>query len=160
MNIVPANSIQVGNAEMPTVAPSRIAIPGGRLFTIADVAVMPRDLPSGPVDFELDNGRFVATSPTGRRHGVLHGRIVAALIAQGDQRGHGETVVETGVILWRNPDRLVGPDAAFYGIRSFPLRESSEGYLETMPDLVFEIRSKNDSQPEVERNVADYILRA
>src|SRR5207244_2673377 len=126
-------------------------------FTIADVAEMPRDLPSGPVDYELDRGVLVIMSPTGRRHGVVQGRISALLISLGDARGLGETAVETGVILWSDPDRLVGPNVAFWSKASFPLRESSEGYVETIPDVVFEVRSKNDTHSSVNQKVADYL---
>ncbi|HZZ28890.1 MAG TPA: Uma2 family endonuclease [Pirellulales bacterium] len=136
---------------------SNSVIPSNRLFTIADVSAMPRELPSGPVDYELDNGRIITMSPTGRIHGILQGRITAALISLADQQGLGQTMVEVGVILWRNPDRLVGPDVAFFSKGSFPLRESAEGYLETMPDLVFEVRSKNDSAADMQHKVADYL---
>jgi Uma2 family endonuclease len=128
-----------------------------RLLTIADLAAMPTDLPSGPVDYELDNGRIVVMSPTGRRHGEVHSAIAAALHVQGQQRGHGKAYVETGVILWRSPDRMVGPDASFVCKRSLPERESPEGFLETIPELVVEIRSKNDSIPDLEAKVADYL---
>jgi Uma2 family endonuclease len=136
----------------PNLSPSP-----GRLFTIADVARMPRELPSGPVDYELDNGTLVTMSPTGRIHGVVQGRLAAALIATGDQRGFGQTMVEVGVILWRKPDRLVGPDVAFLLKDSFPLRESAEGYLETIPDIVFEVRSKNYTVAEMRHKVNDYL---
>src|ERR1700675_1932754 len=32
----------------------------GRLLTIADVAVLPSELPSGPMKYELNNGRLVS----------------------------------------------------------------------------------------------------
>ncbi|HEY2882719.1 MAG TPA: Uma2 family endonuclease [Pirellulales bacterium] len=131
--------------------------PNGRLFTIADVDKMPRQLPSGPVDYELDNGRIVTMSPTGNRHSAMQTRLSKALANQGDDQGFGETRVEVGVILWRNPDRLVGPDVAFFPKKLFPLKESVEGYLETIPDLVFEVRSKNDTEAELRQKVADYL---
>jgi Uma2 family endonuclease len=131
--------------------------PSGRYFTIADVAKMPRELPSGPVDYELDNGALVTMSPTGNRHSVLQTRLAKILSIEGDDCGLGETRVEVGVILWRSPDRLVGPDVAFFSKNSFPLRESSEGYLETIPDVVFEIHSKNDTAAELRHKVNDYL---
>ena len=57
----------------------------------------------------------------------------------------GEAFSEISVILRRNPDRVVGPDAAFVVKRSLPVRMLPEGYFETIPDLVVEIRNKNDS---------------
>lgn len=147
-------------SDLPS-GPMKYELDDGRLvsepFTIADVAVMPRDLPSGPVDYELENGELVIMSPTGRRHGVVQGRISALLISLGDERGLGETAVETGIILRRNPDRLVGPDVSFWLKKSFPLRETPEGYVETIPDLLFEVRSKNDTQAEIDEKVADYL---
>jgi Uma2 family endonuclease len=79
------------------------------------------------------------------------------LHTQGQVRGLGEAYVETGVVLWRSPDRVVGPDASFICAKSLPARESAEGFLETIPELVVEVRSKNDVPSEVDRKVADYL---
>lgn len=133
-----------------------IPAPVARLLTSADLAAMPDQLPSGPVDFELHQGRLVLMSPPGRRHCNLQARIASALISQGEERGHGEAGTEGGVILSKNPDTVVGPDALFVAKRSMPIRESPEGYLETIPELIVEIRSKNDTLAEFNRKVADY----
>ena len=128
-----------------------------RLLTIADVAVLPSQLPSGPVQYELNDGRLVVMAPPGADHGKSQIRFGFELIRQGVQPGHGEAYSETGVILRRNPDRLVGPDAAFIVTSRMPARISREGYLETVPDLVVEIRSKNDKPSEVEEKIEDYL---
>jgi Uma2 family endonuclease len=60
-------------------------------------------------------------------------------------------------VLEREPDHIVGADNAFISSRSLPARESPEGYLETIPELVVEIRSKNDTSAEIETKVADYL---
>ena len=96
-------------------------------------------------------------SPPGRRHGKLQSRISAALQNQGEEQRHGEAYTEVGVLLSRRPDSVVGPDAAFVCKRSQPARESPEGYLETIPELVVEIRSKNDTKAYLDRKVADYL---
>lgn len=130
----------------------------GRALTAADLAVLPAELPSGPALYELDNGRLIIMSPPGFAHGAMEALIVAAFVHQGDLRGLGRTVSgEAGVILWRKPDRVVGVDVAFVSSKSLPLRLSSEGYLETIPDLVVEVRSKNDSAVYVRRKVDDYL---
>jgi Uma2 family endonuclease len=147
-------------SDLPS-GPMKYELDNGRLvsgpFKIADISVMPRDLPSGAVDYELDNGRLVVMSPPVNRHSALQTRLNGELYVQADCRGLGETRVEAGLILWRNPDRLVGPDLAFFSKNLFPLRESSEGYIETMPDLVFEVRSKNDTLSEIQQKVTDYL---
>jgi Uma2 family endonuclease len=130
---------------------------GQRLFTAADVAVMPERLPSGDVRYELHYGRLVVMSPPGATHGNLQTRIGGALLAQGEQKGYGKAYTEVGIVLARNPDHLVGADAAFIMNRSLPAREAPEGYLETIPELIIEIRSKNDTTAEIKERVADYL---
>jgi Uma2 family endonuclease len=127
----------------------------GRSLTAADLAALPSELPSGAVTFELDNGRLVTMSPPGYEHSHLQSRISSALDTQGEQRGFGKACGEVGVVLWRNPDRVVGADNAFIANRSLPLRRTPEGYLETIPDLMVEIRSKNDTRAYLEQKVQD-----
>lgn len=130
----------------------------GRIFTAADLAEMPRELPSGPVRYELDNGRLIAMSPPGFAHGSVEARIAAALFVAGERAGLGQVCSgETGVVLWRNPDRVVGVDVAFVAAASLPARLSDEGYLETIPELVVEVLSPNDTKPYLERKVDDYL---
>ena len=145
-------SAQVPNAQLPL----EVQVPP-RLLTAADLAVMPTELPSGNVDYELDNGRIVMMSPPADRHGEIQLRIGTELVVQGDKLGHGKSRTEASVVLWKGPDRVVVPDVLFISQASLPLRHSSEGYLETIPDLVIEIRSKNDSVPYLERKIADYL---
>lgn len=129
-----------------------------RLFTAADLELLPTDLPSGPIDYELDNGRLVPIMvPPGNLHGAAQLRIGTQLMIQGELKGHGKARTEVGVILWRSPDRVVTPDVLFVANKSLPIRTSPEGYLETIPELVVEVRSKNDSLKFVERKVRDYL---
>jgi Uma2 family endonuclease len=129
-----------------------------RLYTIADLAEMPSELPSGPVHYELDNGRLVSMSPPGNLHGAVESNFATELKIQGERRGFGKARCgEVAIILWRNPDRVVGADAAFIAATSLPIRCSREGYLETIPDLVVEVVSKNDTRAQVRRKVEDYL---
>jgi len=95
--------------------------------------------------------------PPGDNHGAVQGNYMTELKVQGERRGLGKARGEVGIILWRNPDRVVAPEALFIANSSLPQRISREGYLETIPDVVVEVRSKNDTQPEVDHKVADYI---
>lgn len=131
--------------------------PVTRLLTAADLSRLPTDLPSGDVKYELSNGRLGIMNPAGRTHGVMQKRIIGAFLSQAEWQGLGEVFAEVGVILWRNPDSVVGPDVAFFHASALPLKESREGYLETIPDLVAEVRSKNDSVAELEQKTADYL---
>jgi Uma2 family endonuclease len=109
------------------------------------------------VDYELHDGRLVVMSPPGYRHARVGSRFVSALLTFGERPGHGEACDEVGVLLRRNPDHLVGPGAAFIVKSSLPPRLSPEGYLLTVPELVVEVRSKNDTPAEVDDKVRGYL---
>jgi Uma2 family endonuclease len=96
-------------------------------------------------------------SPTTDDHGAVQMRFAVALYTQGDQQGLGTTRTETGVILQRDPDTLYGPDVMFLAKRAFPLHLSTEGYWESIPTLVVEVRSKNDTQSEIDEKIRDYL---
>jgi len=128
-----------------------------RRLTVADVAALPSALPSGHVLYELDNGRLQIMPPPGDIHGAVESNFTTDLKIQGERRGYGKVRCgEVGIVLWRNPDRLVGADVVFIANLALPIRLTVEGYLETIPDLVLEVRSKNDTQAEILRKVADY----
>jgi Uma2 family endonuclease len=133
--------------------------PPPRLLTVADLATLPSDLPSGTVLYELDNGRLVIMAPPGDLHGAVELNIGTELKVQGERRGLGKARAgEVGVVLWRNPDRVVGADVVFVANASLPIRLSEHGgYLETIPDLVVEVRSPNDTLPSVLHKVQDYL---
>jgi Uma2 family endonuclease len=129
-----------------------------RPLTAADLAALPAELPSGAVRYELDNGRLIIMPPADDSHGAVESEFATELKIQGERRGLGKVRCgETGIILWRGPDRVVGADALFIANSSLPIRRSPEGYLETIPDLVVEVRSKNDTIPEVRQKVEEYL---
>jgi len=129
----------------------------GRLFTAADLAAMPELLPSGSVSYELHHGVLVPMSPPVARHGNIQARFAYELILQGEKRGLGKAYSEVGVLLERNLDHVLGPDAAFVMMRALPALLTREGYLETIPQLIVEIRSKNETTKEIAEKVADYL---
>jgi Uma2 family endonuclease len=130
--------------------------PPQRPLTIEDLVAFPDQLPTGPVKYELDNGRLVILPPADADHGSTHVRIISELFLQGELLAHGRTFCGTGVVLRRNLDALYCPDVAFVSNDLLPLQLSREGYLETMPDIVAEVRSKNDTTPEVVTKVGNY----
>ena len=131
--------------------------PTPRLLTAADLVAMPDELPSGPAKYELEDGRLVVMPLPGGIHGAVNANIVFQLKLQGDQRGYGKTLAETGVILRRSPDRVVGPDSCFIAAASLPLEYSPEGFLTAVPALIIEVRSKNDTTAELERKAGEYL---
>jgi Uma2 family endonuclease len=141
-----------------SVASTRPKPPAERLLTAADLAALPEELPSGPVLYELDNGRLVTMAPPGDTHGSVELKIAAQLLFQGEYRGLGKARSgEVGLVLWRNPDRVVGVDALFVSNARLPIARSPEGYLETIPDLVAEVLGKNGTLAGIADKVRDYL---
>jgi Uma2 family endonuclease len=133
-------------------------ISSNRLLTIADLAVLPSQLPTGPVQYELDHGRLLIMAPPGNEHGAVESNLVTELKIQGDRHGFGKVRSgDVGIVLGRNPDHVVGADIVFVCTTSLPIRVTKEGYLETIPDLIVEVRSKNDTTREINDKVKDYL---
>jgi Uma2 family endonuclease len=118
---------------------------------------LPRTLVTTEVDYELHDGRLVVLALPGDKHGRAQALLAAHLHLLGEERGHGCALARVGVLLRRNPDHLLGTDAAFLTTAQLPPQLSPEGYLLTVPALVVEVRSKNDTQPEVDAKVRDYL---
>jgi Uma2 family endonuclease len=129
-----------------------------RLFTEADLARMPSELPSGTVRYELHHGVLITMPPPGDIHGAVELNVAAELKLQGERRGLGKARCgEVTVILARDPDHIYGADAVFISNARLPIRRSPEGYLETIPDLIVEVRSKNDTLAALERKAQEYL---
>ncbi len=129
-----------------------------RLLTAADLAALPAELPSGPVLYELDNGRLIIMPPPGGEHGSTENKFSGYFLMNGELRGLGKALCgEVGIVLWRDPDRVVGADSVFVANCSLPIRYSKEGYLETIPDLIVEVMSKNDSWKAMRKKIEDYL---
>jgi Uma2 family endonuclease len=129
-----------------------------RLLTAADLAALPSELPSGPVLYELWQGVLLTMAPPGDIHGDVEFAIGLVLGKLGQDRGYGRgRSGETTIVLGRNPDTIVGADVIFLTSDQLPPRRSPEGYLETIPALVVEVRSKNDTDAGVAAKVALYL---
>lgn len=129
-----------------------------RLLTAADLELLPEEFPSGPAIYELENGRLIIMAPPGDIHGAVESNLTTELKVQGERKGLGKVRCgEVALVLWRNPDRVVGADAVFIATQSLPIRLSKEGYLETIPDLASEVLSKSDSKRAMRQKVKDYL---
>jgi Uma2 family endonuclease len=129
-----------------------------KILTAADLAALPSELPSGTVRYELHHGVLVTMPPPGDIHGAVELNVGYHLKGQGELRGHGKARSgDVGIVLARNPDQVYGVDAVFITNARLPIRRSPEGYLETIPELIAEVRSKNDTLAALERKAQDYL---
>jgi Uma2 family endonuclease len=129
-----------------------------KLLTAADLAVLPSELPSGTVLYELHHGVLVTMPPPGDMHGAVELNLGTELKVQGERRGHGKARSgDVGIVLARAPDQVYGADAVFITNARLPIRRTPEGYLETIPELIAEVRSKNDTLAALGRKAQDYL---
>jgi Uma2 family endonuclease len=129
-----------------------------KLLTAADLAALPSELPSGTVRYELHHGVLVTMPPRGDVHGAVESNISYHVKVQGERRGHGKARSgDVGIVLARNPDHIHGADAVFITNARLPIRRTPEGYLETIPDLIVEVRGQNDSLAALQRKAQDYL---
>jgi len=126
------------------------------LLTAADLALFPDELPSGAVKYELIDGRLIVMAPPGDIHGAAQSNVATELKIQGERRGHGKCRTEVGIQLSQSPDTVVGADAVFITNARLPLVLTKEGWHKTIADLVVEVRSKNDTRPQVQDKVDRY----
>src|SRR2546428_8072054 len=109
--------------------------------------------------YDLLAGSLIRVSPAGFSDGRLAAEIAFRLRAfVGDHPGLGVVVgAETGFRLSRNPDTVLGPDAAVVRPDRLPSPEAQSRYLELAPDLVVEIVSPNDRWTTVSEKVDSYL---
>lgn len=140
---------------MPVVA-NRTAKERRHRLKVVDLTMLPSELPSGPVLYELNDGELIVTSAPGAARGAIDFKLSASLLFAAEQKGCGKAIVgDVGLVLWRNPDRVVTVDAAFFRKRHLPLRWGCEGYLESIPDLAVETRSDEDCSAYLQQKIAD-----
>jgi Uma2 family endonuclease len=128
-----------------------------RRLKIADLAMFPDDLPSGPARYELHDGVLVISGAPTSDHGRVQASAIAQLVVQGDQRRVGQTTGRVAVVLRTDPDHLFTADVTHRRREKCPPRLTEDGYLLTMPDLVVEIQDRDESGDEMQRRADDYL---
>jgi len=110
--------------------------------------------------YDLIEGDLIRMSPGGFRHGRLAAELVFQL--RGFLARHPELGVvvgaETGFRLARDPDTVLGPDAAVVRRDRLPPAAQQTGFLELAPDLVVEIVSPSDRWTTVSDKVEAYLV--
>jgi Uma2 family endonuclease len=115
-------------------------------------------LPECDVPVELVRGEVVEMNMPSFRHGKVCGKItrVVGFYVDLHQLGHILTN-DSGVITRRNPDTVRGADIAFYSYRSVPKTEEPLVYASKPPELIFEVKSREDRWAKIHEKVAEYL---
>jgi len=124
------------------------------LFTVEDYV----RLPDTGRPTELVRGKVVETNLFTPRHGQICSEIGRLLGNHVKERDLGRiTSNDSGIITERGPDTMRGADVAFYSTKRFGNGPLPEGYLEDVPELIFEVLSENDRWSEILGKVAEYL---
>lgn len=121
-----------------------------KLWTLEEFAALRDD----DVVHELWNGELRKMPRPGSEHGGICMNVAAPLHDYGRQSGRGRVLInDTGVVLRRDPDTVVGPDIAFVRTEDLPL---PKGWLTATPVLVVEVVSPSDETREVLEKIEIY----
>jgi Uma2 family endonuclease len=117
-----------------------------------------RLLPDNGQPTELIRGRIVPMNMPAPRHGYICGKIMRFLGKYLDEHDVGRIMCnDSGVVTERDPDTVRGADVAYYSYSRLPRGPFPEGYLDVVPELVFEVRSPSDRWRDVLAKVLEYL---
>jgi Uma2 family endonuclease len=107
---------------------------------------------------ELVQGMIVTMPPPTPRHGQVCGETYYLFRGFVEQHDLGHVLCnDSGVITERDPDTVRGADVSFYSYAKVPRGKIRKGYLDVVPDLVFEVRSEDDRWRDILTKVNEYL---
>jgi Uma2 family endonuclease len=92
------------------------------------------------------------------RHGYFGANIVGLVRSFVVERRLGRVMSnDSGVVTEDDPDTVRGGDVLFFSFARLPPGPMPEGYLDLVPELVFEVRSPSDRWRDVLAKVLEYL---
>lgn len=118
-----------------------------KLLTADDLLAMPDD----GKRYELIRGVLIEMPPTSLEHGIIAARFGRRMgnFAEEHDLGH-DVAADTGVNVERNPDTVRAPDYGFISYERMAEPPPPRGFANVIPDLVLEVVSPNDRQPDID----------
>jgi Uma2 family endonuclease len=125
-----------------------------RLLSAAEYLKLPdRGMPT-----ELVRGRVVEMNVPAPRHGEICANITTLINPYVRGQGMGRIVSNDGGILTeRDPDTVRGGDVAYYSYNRVPQGPLPAGYLDVVPQLVFEVRSPTERWSRLITKAGEYL---
>ena len=108
---------------------------------------------------ELVRGEIETVCRPGFEHGWRQLRIGGLLDHFGRSTGHGRAVVETGIVVERDPDTVRGPDISYWSAERLPLDCVPKGYPDLAPDVGIEVLSPHNKMARIRDKMAEYFRR-
>ena len=121
-----------------------------KLLTADDLLALPDD----GMRRELIRGKLAEMPPAGDDHGFVGNEASWRMSSFIHQHGLGRgRMAETGFWIEVAPDTVLAPDYAYISYERMSSRPQARGYAQVIPDLVMEVVSPNDRQPQVDRKI-------
>lgn len=118
-----------------------------KLLTADDLMSMPDD----GKRYELVRGELIAMPPTSHNPGRVAARFGRRIGNFAEERDLGHDVAaDTGIHIEHNPDTVRAPDYAFISYERAAQPPPLRGFAEVVPDLVVEVVSPSDRQPDID----------
>ena len=121
-------------------------------FTIKDLETVQSNYPDYQI--ELIEGDIVIMSPSGLESEEVGTEIARLLGNWVRPRKLGRVIGSSAGFILPNSD-LRAPDASF--IKAEKLKRTTENYAEVVPDLIFEVKSKNDSLKKLREKIEEFL---
>jgi Uma2 family endonuclease len=116
------------------------------------------ELPDDGAPTELVRGVVIPGRFRFRRHGEICVQVSFLLMQYLETRSVGRAVCNNaGVITERNPDTVRGPDISYYSYSRTPRGRLPQGYLPVAPELVIEVRSREERWGKIYTKAAEYL---
>jgi Uma2 family endonuclease len=115
-------------------------------------------LPDRGTPTELVRGRILEMNVPAPRHGEICANITSWINPHVRGQGMGRIVSNDGGILTeRDPDTVRGGDVAYYSYDRVPRGPLPAGYLEVVPEIVFEVRSPTERWSRLITKAGEYL---
>jgi Uma2 family endonuclease len=129
-----------------------------RPITADELLDMPhRDEHGNDCRLELIRGELKVMSPSKPLHGVICARVTIRLGSFVEEHDLGETFgAETGFLVERDPDTVLGTDAAFVSRKRLASVETFEKFFPFAPDIAVEVLSPGNTAREIGEKIVLY----
>ena len=126
-----------------------------RLITADELLAMPHYEGRNDIRLALIRGELKKMSPTGGTHGILRATIGAELIIFVREKDLGLVFgAETGFVVERDPDTVIGADVAYVSHERMKDVENLDKFLPFAPDLAVEVLSPGNTVQEIDEKIA------
>lgn len=123
-------------------------------LTIKDLETLQAQNPD--YQMELVGGEIIVMSPSGLESDEVAAEIVAQLRNWVKPRKLGRVAASSAGYILPNADKDVrAPDVSF--IRAERLKRTTENYVQLVPDLMFEVKSKSDTLNKLRDKIQEFL---